>query len=133
MSQTNLEDLSILCLDDHAFMLDIMTARLGKLGISQVVTRETAVEALALVKDDLSAFDVLLCDLNMPDVDGIEFMQELSASGYAGGVGIVSGAHDVMIQIAEAFADARGIQFLGTLKKPIATEELTHLLSKALA
>lgn len=132
MSQTNLEDLRILCLDDHAFMLDIMAARLEKLGISQVVTRETAVEALALLKDNLNAYDVLLCDLNMPDVDGIEFMQELSASGYAGGVGIVSGAHDVMIQIAEAFADARGIRFLGTLKKPFTTKELGYLLSKAI-
>lgn len=133
MNRKNLQDLSILYLDDHAVMLDIMAARLGKLGISRVVTKETAVEALALVKDDLNAFDILLCDLNMPDVDGIEFMQELSASGYTGGVGIVSGAHDVMIQIAEAFAGARGIRFLGTLKKPVTTEELTRLLSKALA
>ncbi len=133
MSQTKLEDLSILCLDDHAFMLDIMVARLGKLGISQVVTGETAADALALVNTDLKAFDVLLCDLNMPDFDGIEFMQALSASGYAGGVGIVSGAHDVVIEAAEAFAGACGIRLLGTLKKPFTTDELGQLLSKALA
>ncbi|MDF1720826.1 MAG: response regulator [Minwuia sp.] len=133
MSQMNLEDLSVLCLDDHVLMLDIMAARLGNLGISKVVTREAAADALALIKEDLNAFDVLLCDLNMPGVNGIEFMEQLSATGYTGAVGIVSGAHDVVIQVAEAFAGARGIRFLGTLKKPVVTEDLTILLSRALA
>ena len=133
MSQTKLENLSILCMDDHAFMLDIMVARLAKLGISRVITGETAGDTLALVNTDLKAFDVLLCDLNMPDFDGIEFMRELSSTGYAGGVGIVSGAHDVVIEAAEDFAEARGIRLIGTLTKPFTTDEHGQLLSKALA
>jgi len=38
-------------------------------------------DALALVRDDPARFDVILCDLSMPEIDGVAFYQRLKELG----------------------------------------------------
>ena len=40
-------------------------------------------DALALVRGDPTRFDVILCDLSMPDIDGVAFYQQLQELGLA--------------------------------------------------
>ena len=84
--QTELASCRILVLDDDAFILKTVAHALGRLGYPSVVTTSSAGQALAWLRDDGDAVGLILCDLNMPEMDGIEFLRALADRGFAGGV-----------------------------------------------
>ena len=131
-SKTKLQDLNILLVDDDSFTLDVVTSSLYQLGITNVESTDSALQALEFVKEQGHFIDVLLCDLNMPGMNGIEFFSELASTDYKGNIAIITGASNTTISMAELLADIDGIQVLGTLKKPATREELSILLSEAL-
>ena len=65
----------ILLIDDHV-MIHRLIPRL--LGGDEVVARGSALDALGLLRAG-ERFDVILCDLNMPEMGGMEFHRELSS------------------------------------------------------
>ena len=133
-----LEDLRVLILDDDSFMRDVLVETLHQLDIKNIDVRKAAPIALDYIfsLDPVNAIDVLLCDLHMPGMDGIEFISEL-ANRAAGvdlnlGLVIVSGADNLIIRMANLLADARGVTVYGVLKKPVAKNDLRVVLEKAL-
>jgi CheY-like chemotaxis protein len=65
----------ILLIDDHP-MIHRLILRL--LASDEVVVCDSARDALGLLGDG-EEFDVILCDLNMPDMRGLDFHRELSS------------------------------------------------------
>jgi len=120
----------ILVLDDDAFILKIVSHTLRRLGYDQVVTMGSAAQALTLLRDDGDAFDFVLCDLNMPEMDGIEFLRELADRGFAGGVALISGENSRTLKIAEDLARARNLAVVGVIEKPVRAEALEALLAQ---
>jgi two-component system, chemotaxis family, chemotaxis protein CheY len=66
----------VLAVDDSASMRDLVTTTLTKAGID-VEQAKDGVDALELAR--AGTFDVVLADLNMPRMDGIELIRELRA------------------------------------------------------
>jgi two-component system chemotaxis sensor kinase CheA len=66
---------SILLVDDSAFFRNMLSPILGVAGYS-VVTADDPVEALALLEND-SDFDVIVSDIEMPEMNGFQFAEEL--------------------------------------------------------
>jgi CheY-like chemotaxis protein len=81
MTGKKLENLRILSIDDDVFMLEFITTILNQLGVNQVETLDNATRALAFIKEHGEAIDVILCDLLMTEMDGIEFMDALNQNG----------------------------------------------------
>jgi EAL domain-containing protein (putative c-di-GMP-specific phosphodiesterase class I)/CheY-like chemotaxis protein len=120
----------ILVLDDDAFILKTISHALGRLGYAQVVTTSSAAQALTLLRDDGGAVDFVFCDLNMPEMDGIEFLRELADRGFAGGVALISGEDSRTLKIAEDLARARRLSVVGVIEKPVRAETLEALLAQ---
>lgn len=120
----------ILVLDDDAFILKTISHALGRLGYAQVVTTSSAAQALTLLRDDGGAVDFVFCDLNMPEMDGIEFLRELADRGFAGGVALISGEDSRTLKIAEDLARARRLTVVGVIEKPVRAETLEALLAQ---
>jgi EAL domain-containing protein (putative c-di-GMP-specific phosphodiesterase class I)/DNA-binding NarL/FixJ family response regulator len=123
-------DMKTLIIDDDAFMLKLMSQQLLNLGIADVVAHTHAADALALIEFEGVAFELVLCDLQMPDMDGIEVVRRLARAGYTGNLVLVSGEDDRILRAAETLAKSQKIHVLGVLHKPVSLEQLKAMLAK---
>lgn len=120
-----------LLVDDDPIMLRILKRQLAGFGRTEVQTCGQATEALALVEADAQAFSLLFCDLNMPDMDGVEFVRELARAGYAGSLVLVSGEDVRILGTMRTLASAHGVHVLGVLHKPVSVDQLGKVLGGA--
>src|SRR5688572_12332320 len=91
----------ILLIDDEPFILELHERVLGNLGFTSVTTCTNARRAIEVVDEAASPPDIILLDLNMPDMDGIEFVRHLVKRDYPGSIILLSGADERVLQTAE--------------------------------
>ncbi|GMV92134.1 MAG: hypothetical protein AMXMBFR82_19120 [Candidatus Hydrogenedentota bacterium] len=116
----------ILLLDDEAALVRILERGLRKLGYA--ITSETnPVDALALFKSDPNAFDIVISDLTMPKMTGMEFAAEIRTIRPDLPVVIASGHADDSLR--ERIA---GIGVSYFLAKPIRVPEVARLIRSIL-
>lgn len=118
----------ILVLDDESFMLKLLTHLLNSLGYSCVTACDNGAAGLAWVGQAQNKCGLVLLDLNMPDMDGIEFVRKLAGTGFAGNLVLVSGESERMLQMTEKLIRAHTMNVLGHVGKPVALERLAALL-----
>ena len=119
----------ILVLDDESFMLKLLNRVLANLGFTSVILCDSGRVALESI-DANSRPNIILLDLNMPEMDGIEFVRHLVERHYTGSLILVSGEDERMLQTAEKLVQAHKIPILGHLHKPVRPESLSLLLDK---
>lgn len=124
--------MKILLIDDEPFALKILQFQLANLGFTEVVSIDNGQEALLLLNDDIVGFELVLCDLQMPKMDGIELVRHLADIGYKGAVILLSGTDQRILKTAERLAVSYQLNILGALSKPVAPELLAALLGKRL-
>lgn len=117
----------VLVVDDDAFS--------RKLLIEALVRHGFVASGLAHARDALSevlggqAPDFILCDLAMPDMDGIQFIEALGATRWKGGLVLVTGEGARLLQAGTKLARALKLNVLGSLPKPVDARKLTLLLA----
>ena len=67
--------MKVLLVDDSGTMRTIQKRCLNKLGIDDVLEGEDGVQALQLF--ETNAFDVVMTDWNMPNMDGLTLLKEI--------------------------------------------------------
>jgi len=72
------EDVAILVVDDSSFNRLVLKRRLGELGYGNVTMAEDGIQGLAAL--ERGRFDVVLLDLEMPNLDGIGVLEQLHAA-----------------------------------------------------
>jgi EAL domain-containing protein (putative c-di-GMP-specific phosphodiesterase class I)/ActR/RegA family two-component response regulator len=108
----------VLLLDDEPFMLKMHAHLLKEAGFVSIRAFESG--ALALADIELgNTPDLILLDLSMPEMDGIEFIRHLVARKYKGRVILVSGEDERTLQTAFRLVASQGIDILGHLAKPV--------------
>lgn len=120
----------ILVLDDEAFILKLMVHTLNRLGFSQVTGCCNGHVALKLIDHPQNQPQIILCDLNMPEMDGIEFLRRLVEHNYSGSLILVSGESERILRTVEKLAWAHHIPLLGCLNKPVSPAALGALLQQ---
>src|ERR687895_638109 len=68
----------ILVVDDDAIMREFATSQLGVPGVTVVTAADGEEGWAALERDD--AFDIVLCDLEMPKLDGFGLLRRIRLS-----------------------------------------------------
>ncbi|MBT6093603.1 MAG: EAL domain-containing response regulator [Rhodospirillaceae bacterium] len=119
--------LRVLCVDDEELVLDVIQGILATRGIFEVVRESQARHALERL-DNGEQFELLISDLNMPGMDGIEFLRHLAAREFAGGIAIISGVERRTLDVVDSLARAHNLNFLGALQKPITGDSIRKLM-----
>ncbi|MFP5394142.1 MAG: response regulator [Gammaproteobacteria bacterium] len=118
----------ILILDDDRFMLAVLRDMVTELCDASVRTEADARRALRALRDP--APDLLICDLSMPDMDGIEFMQAAAQAGYRGAIVLLSGMDSGVRMAAEHLARAQGLNVVDTFEKPLGAQQFLEVLAQ---
>jgi two-component system, chemotaxis family, chemotaxis protein CheY len=110
-----------LIVDDSSVMRKIVERSLRQAGIDLVEVREAGNGAEALGALNSSPADLVLCDINMPVMDGIEFLRQLQGVSTAKGMPVVmittEGSESHVVQ-------ALSIGARGYIRKPFTPEQI---------
>ncbi|MGB5104311.1 MAG: EAL domain-containing response regulator [Steroidobacteraceae bacterium] len=127
---TRRTDIRILAVDDEPFTLLLLGRVLANLGFKSVTTCESGRRAIEVLDSPGAAVDLILLDLNMPEMDGIEFVRKLVERRYAGGIVLLSGEDEATLQAAETLIQAHHLRAIGHLQKPVRPVDLGALLAQ---
>ena len=125
--------LRVLLVDDDPWQLSLLGQQLKRLQVENIQTCLRNDHALALVSSAPESIDLIFCDLQMPDMDGVEFLRHLGQTNYAGALSLVSGEDDSILRAADRLARSRQFRLCGAFNKPIQSGQLHQALSTALA
>ena len=128
MTDTPTTPLRILLVDDDPFMLSMLSDMLEDLGQLNVRSESDARQALLVLPQYRP--DLLVCDLSMPEMDGIEFLRAVAEQDYRGSVILLSGMDSGILRAAQTLATAQGLAILGACSKPLSSRELAALLGQ---
>lgn len=118
----------ILVVDDDPFICRLMRRQLQAIGFTQVELCERARAAVERLERDPEAAELIFCDLQMPEMDGVEFIRHLANLGYRGALVLLSGEDERILRSAERLARAQQLRVAGALYKPVSNEQLQQLL-----
>jgi two-component system chemotaxis response regulator CheY len=116
-----MESVRALIVDDSSVMRKIVARSLRQAGIdlSQTLEAGNGAEALGLLREN--QVDLILCDINMPVMDGLEFIKQLSTIEKAKGVPVImvttEGSESHVVQALSSGAR-------GYLRKPFTAEQV---------
>ena len=84
-----MSEVRALIVDDSSVMRKIVERSLRQAGLEPLVVREagSGVEGLDVLRTE--HVDLILTDINMPGMDGLEFVRQISAQNLAPGVPVV--------------------------------------------
>ncbi|MCB1921354.1 MAG: EAL domain-containing protein, partial [Candidatus Competibacteraceae bacterium] len=125
--------LSIMLLDDDTFMHDLISSMLEELGHNDVSCYATGESALAALDRSTEKPDAILLDINMPGMDGIEFVEQLMQRQYSGCLILVSGEDEMMLRATEKLAQEVHLSVMGSVQKPPLPQRLADLLGQCRA
>jgi EAL domain-containing protein (putative c-di-GMP-specific phosphodiesterase class I)/CheY-like chemotaxis protein len=130
MSESALAGMSALVVDDEELMRDFLCMAVQKSGVGNVFSANCGSDALDQIEESHSQIDIILCDLQMPEMDGIEVIRHLANDGYGGGIVLVSGEDKRVLKTAENMASVRGLNVIGSLSKPVPVHNIIALMNK---
>jgi EAL domain-containing protein (putative c-di-GMP-specific phosphodiesterase class I)/ActR/RegA family two-component response regulator len=126
----NQDIVRIVVIDDDSFMLRLMSRMLERLGYTHVVACDCGQQGLQQIVNQKAPVDLIFLDINMPGMDGVEFIRRLVECRYKGSVVLVSGENSRILESVDRLLEVSQLRSLGHLQKPVRPEELASILSQ---
>ena len=86
-------DIHFLVAEDHDFQRRMLAGMLVRLGAQHVIEAADGRAAFEVMQVLTQPVDIIICDLDMPGMDGMEFIRHVGESGVAVSM-ILSSTHD---------------------------------------
>lgn len=123
------QDMCVLLVEDHDFQRLLGVRLLTELGIGNVLQAAGGFEALDMLRAMDKPPDVVLVDLDMPGMDGVEFIGLIAQHQLAPAIAMVSAMDAALLHTVQVMAEALGLRVLGSVAKPLSIDRLAHILS----
>lgn len=119
--------LSVLAVEDHDFQRRMLVRVLTDLGVGTLTEAIHGRDALNRLEQGLKP-DIVITDLDMPEMDGIELIRHVAEAHLAEAVIVASGLDAALLHSVEQMARAYDLEVLGNIEKPLTRERLAGLL-----
>ena len=123
------KSMRVLILENQSFQRAIALKILGHLGCREVIEASGGSEALTLLAHT-GPVDVVVCDVRMEGMDGLEFIHRAAQTRLIGGVILSSGLHSEMRRSLTRLLGRLGVAFLGDVGKPLHLEAMRDALER---
>ena len=117
----------LLLIDDEPVLAAFMANAATECGFDPILTSDDQ-----LFRDEFLAHppDLVVLDLGMPGMDGVELLRFLAKQDFRAPVLIVSGFDRRVLDSAFRLGEALGLNMAGPLEKPVRLEQLEALLTR---
>ena len=122
-------ELVILVNEDHAFQRKTLIQVLKSLGAKKILEADNGRPALEILKNQAGdQVDLVICDIDMPDMDGLEFLRHLGKNHPKMSLALCSSKEPSLLKAARLVAEEYGVNILGVIQKPITLETINSLI-----
>jgi EAL domain-containing protein (putative c-di-GMP-specific phosphodiesterase class I)/FixJ family two-component response regulator len=125
-----IEELHFLVAEDHDFQRRTLVRMLAGLGAKHVAEASDGKAALDLFRGAAQPVDIIISDLEMPGMDGMEFIRHVGETGMPVSVILSSALDPSLVSSVETMTKAYGIALLGAIEKPVTPQKLSDLIRK---
>ncbi|MGB0720765.1 MAG: bacteriohemerythrin [Gammaproteobacteria bacterium] len=122
--------LSIMFVDDDTFMHELITSMLEGQGFADITCYANGEDALVALDAREAEPGAILLDINMPGMDGIEFVERLAERKYRGGLIPLSGEDEIMLRSTTKLAREVDLFVPGSIQKPPSAQRMGELLGQ---
>ncbi len=121
---------SLLVVDDSTVQRMHAIALCRELGVRMIYEASNGAEALELLSMLILRPSLMIVDLEMPGMDGVELIQQMHQREYDIPFIVASGRETSLIQSVETMSGALGLRVLGGLQKPLNLDQLAAVLQR---
>ncbi|MEN0037558.1 MAG: EAL domain-containing response regulator [Cellvibrio sp.] len=125
----NIHERGVMVVDDSSMHRYSAHLCLRAFGINQVYEAANGKLAMDQLGQLAQVPAVMLLDLEMPVMDGIEVLQQLAELSHKPAVVLASSSDEVLISAVATMAEALGITLLGAFRKPVNPTDLADALN----
>jgi len=125
----HIQQQGVMVVDDssmHRYSAHLCLRAFGVEQVYEAANGKLAMEQLAQLAQMPA---VMLLDLEMPVMDGIEVLQQLAQLPHRPAVVLASSSDEVLISAVATMAEALGVTLLGAFRKPVNPADLANALS----
>lgn len=133
----------VLLVDDDAFLLAMMVEILNDMQVASIQIAHSGQEGLAVYRSSAQQPNLIVCDLCMPELGGMEFLGQLAKERADADIFIISGHNRTppddpnwglatydgpVLHLAEKMARLQGLRVRGTFEKPITRDTMLNMM-----
>lgn len=125
------KELSILVVEDDEFQRLMVVNMLRSLAVALIHDVGNGQQAIEMIRGGgEKSIDIVICDLSMPEMDGLEFLRHLGQEHHNVSIILLSALGSRLLSSAARMAKMYGIKLLGAIEKPISLTQLKDLFLK---
>lgn len=117
-------DFTVWVVDDDDIQLQVVEDMLTQLEVKNIQLVNSGRQAIHQLQQASHHPALVIVDLYMPDIDGIELVSQLAKMQFSGGLIIVSGVNSEMLAMAGMLAQENGLKVLAAWEKPMSMQAL---------
>lgn len=121
---------SVLIVEDSALQRAYVAEVCRQSGIATVYEADNGCKAVELLSTMAPLPALAIVDIEMPGMDGIEFLQELARYGSGIPVIVMSSRDRAIVDTVEQFAQTLGLKLLAAVRKPLTPAKFAGILSQ---
>lgn len=125
----NIAEIRFLVVEDHGFQRWVTGHLLEGMGARHVYSASDGRVALEMLSEINPPIDVVISDLDMPGMDGMEFIRHVGESRAAVSLIVASALDRALVATVETMARAYEVDLLGAIEKPATVKKLQALLA----